>query len=105
MAKILLVEKRYDGFEEKPSVTAQWIEIPDGKEESFLVEQLANTNEKFLPDKQNIKPSEIENELLTQQEVLAQRRLILILNLLPVGIVVIAAILVFVGLSYYGIWK
>jgi hypothetical protein len=42
MAKILLVEKRYDGSEENPSVTAQWIEIPDGEEDLFLEHHLRN---------------------------------------------------------------
>jgi hypothetical protein len=40
MTKILLVEKRYDGTEENPSVTAKWIEVPDGEEELFLAKQI-----------------------------------------------------------------
>jgi hypothetical protein len=115
MTKILLVEKRYDENKNSPLVTANWIEVPDGEEELFLAEQLAVVNEKLLPEKQNVKFIETENknivilkiedELVTQQEALAQKRLILILNLFSFGIVIVAATLVFAGLSYYGVWK
>jgi hypothetical protein len=58
MAKILLVEKRYDGTEESPSVTAQWIEIPDGKEELFLAEQLSNGKDYNLLEKKDKLPNQ-----------------------------------------------
>ena len=85
MMKILLVEKRYDKNEEKPLVTAQWIEIPDGEEEIFLKKQLTVVNEKLLPKRQNVKSIETENkniatlkvedELAIQQEALAQKKI------------------------------
>jgi hypothetical protein len=45
MTKILLVEKRYNRAEANPSVTAKWIEIPEGEEGLFLAEQLSYVDE------------------------------------------------------------
>jgi hypothetical protein len=47
MTKILLVEKRYDGSEANPSVTAKWIEIPEGEEGMFLEKQLSIIDDSF----------------------------------------------------------
>lgn len=45
MTKILLVEKRYARAGESPSVTAKWVEIPDGEEALFLEKQLSCIDE------------------------------------------------------------
>jgi hypothetical protein len=107
MAKILLVEKRYDGTEEEPSLTARWIEVPDGEEELFLVEQLKNVSSinVALQKKEKENVGEIMSYSHHKKESFLQDKTMLILNLLPFFAVAIGATIAFVSFSYYGVWK
>lgn len=63
MTKILLIEKRYDGAEKTPSVTAKWVDLPDGGEDLFLIEQLKDINKVEELDEEEI-------EVETQERII-----------------------------------
>lgn len=61
MTKILLIEKRYDGTQNSPSVTAKWIEVPNGEEGNFLIEQIYSIEESSILKKEEAVNLKIEN--------------------------------------------
>jgi hypothetical protein len=56
MTKILLVERRYDVINKGLSITAEWINVPDGEEHLFLKKHLDDAKENATLINEESKP-------------------------------------------------
>jgi hypothetical protein len=101
MTKILLVEKTYSNNGENPLVTAKWIELPDGEEELFMMQQVSNTtNSSFLEEKNDKSLDSVHN--VQETEVLDEKKNRYLLACLAVFV---AIFLLAVGFVYEYVGK
>jgi hypothetical protein len=65
MTKVLFVEKRYSHDGAKPSVSVEWIELPEGEEEAFITKYISNVkNEDFSNGENDINAHLVKQQLL-----------------------------------------